>query len=216
MTPPPSSSLLSLNVVCLREAVSEKHHLAISDHFSSHVFWKWARWATKGKKNPYGSFVPRSSFCKACWGEVEGMKLCPGIFLKHRERLKFCCHLRIVWMRVSVCVSYGNVSLSHFVVWGEKAGKRRLAWQLCLGHISLHPEDFQPVLFRLCSFFLLKLLLLLLFFVGALGPRRQQLIWLELEDQEWRAESHWAVSEGAWLWKIWSQGWGRLSPAAVN
>lgn len=48
------------------------------------------------------------------------------------------------------------------------------------------------------------------------GPRRQQLIWLELEDQEWRAESHWAVSEGAWLWKIWSQGWGQLSPAAVN
>lgn len=127
--PLPPLLLSSLNVVCSREAVSEKHHLGISDHFSSHVFWKWARWATKGgKKIPYGSFVPRSSFSKACWGEVEGMKLCPGISLKHRERLKFCGHLRIVWLRVSVCVSYGNVSLSHFVVWGEKAGLIALSW----------------------------------------------------------------------------------------
>lgn len=31
-------------------------------------------------------------------------------------------------MRVSVCVSYGNVSLSHFVVWGEKAGLIALSW----------------------------------------------------------------------------------------
>lgn len=69
--PLPPLLLSSLNVVCSREAVSEKHHLGISDHFSSHVFWKWARWATKGgKKIPYGSFVPRSSFSKACWGKL--------------------------------------------------------------------------------------------------------------------------------------------------
>lgn len=70
MTPPPSSSLL-FKCGLLKGSRIRK---ASSWHFWSFLFTCFLKMGEvgnkRGKKIPYGSFVPRSSFSKACWGKL--------------------------------------------------------------------------------------------------------------------------------------------------